>query len=91
MEKIQPLRKKIDELDNKILHSLKERVEVCRAVGVIKQESGIAVRDPARENEVCKRINEKATRLGLDGYQAERVYREIIAMCRSVQESDAKT
>jgi chorismate mutase len=91
MEKLQPLREKIDELDNKILHSLKERMEVCRAVGVIKRQHGITVRDSTRENEVYKRINEKATRLGLNGSQAEKVYREIIAMCISAQESDAET
>jgi chorismate mutase len=91
LEKIKPLRKRIDEIDEKILHALKERVELCRAVGAIKKERGIAVKDSARENEVYKRINEKATRFGLNGAQVELVYREIIAMCISAQEFDAKT
>jgi len=91
MEKIQSLREKIDEIDEKILFALKERVEVCRAVGAIKKKRGIVVRDRVRESEVYKHINEKATELGLNGAQVELVYREIIAICTHAQESNAKT
>jgi len=86
LERIQTLRKRIDEIDERILRFLKERVELCEAIGATKREHGIPVRDQSRENELYKRVSEKATKLGLDPQRVEAVYREIIAMCMYAQE-----
>lgn len=91
MKKIWSLRKKIDEIDERILHILKERIEVCKIIGATKGEHGIPIRNYSRENELYRRIIEKAKKLGLNPHQVEAVYREIIAMCIYVQEYDAKT
>lgn len=91
MEKIEALRKKIDEIDEQILNSLKERVAVCRAIGAIKREHGIPIRDHFRENELYERLNEKTIESGLSGPQVEAIYRGIIALCVHAQEFDAKT
>ncbi|MEM3640541.1 MAG: chorismate mutase [Candidatus Bathyarchaeia archaeon] len=85
MEEILNLRKKIDEVDEKILHLLKERMEICENIGAIKKEHGFPVRNRSRENEKYKRIMEKALELGLDPYEVKAVYRKIIAMCIRVQ------
>ena len=91
MERISPLRKRIDEIDERILPFLKERVDVCETIGAIKREHSIPVTDPSRENELNKRLRERATNLGLSPHHIEAVYREIVGMCKYVQEDNAKT
>ena len=91
MEIILELRKRIDEVDERILHLLKERVEICKTIGATKREHGIPIRDSSRENELCKRVMEKATKLELNPNQVESVYREIIAMCIHAQTYNKKT
>jgi len=86
MPELKELRLKIDSLDEQILHLLGERARVCREIGATKKERGAPVRDADRENEVYKHIKAKADALGLDSMQVERVYREIVNMCSSVQE-----
>ena len=86
MSEIKQMRKQIDEVDEKIINALCERVKICRVIGAAKRKKGLAVKDTSRENEVYSRIKEKAVRCGLDSGQVEAVYREIVNMCSAVQE-----
>ena len=86
MDEIPKLRKKVDEIDDQILKALCERVKICKAIGDAKKKQGMPVRDTSRENEVYKRIKEKAAQFQLDPVQVEAVYREIVNMCSAVQE-----
>ena len=86
MAEIPKLRKKVDEVDDQILIALCERVKICKAIGNAKKKQGLPIRDTSRENEVYQRISEKGTQLGLNPFQIERVYREIVNMCSAVQE-----
>jgi chorismate mutase len=86
MEEIQRLRRKIDDIDDQILAALCKRVKTCKAIGDAKRKQGLTVRDSSRENEVYKRIKEKAAEIDLDAGQIEAVYREIVNMCSAVQE-----
>ncbi len=80
MERIKSLRKDIDEIDERILHFLKDRVEICKTVGAIKRENGIPIRDQQREEEQYRNLMKRASELGLDPHEVKAVYREIIAM-----------
>ena len=91
MEKISSLKRKIDEIDEQILRFLKERVRVCGSIGKTKREHGIPIRDYKRENELYAKVMKRASELGLNPHKVKAVYREIIAMSISVQESDTKT
>ena len=86
MQDIEQLRKRIDEVDEKILKALSERVKICKAIGLVKKKRGVAIKDSYRENEVFKRVKEKSAQFGLDTAQIEAVYREIVNMCSAVQE-----
>ena len=86
MENINQLRKRIDEVDEQILHSLSERAEICRAIGLLKKKHRIPIKDLPRENDVYTHVREKAAGLGLDPVQVEAVYRKIVNMCTAVQE-----
>ena len=87
MQDIQKLRKRIDEVDEQILRFLGERAEICRSIGLLKKQQGIPVTDASRENEVFSEIRGKAADFGLDPDQVEAVYRQIVNMCSSLQES----
>jgi chorismate mutase len=91
MEGIQKLRKKIDVLDENILHLLAERSEICRSIGLLKKENTLPITDAPRENEVFANVRGKAPDFGLDADQVEAVYRQIVNMCSSVQELKEKS
>ncbi len=86
MEKIRVLREEIDAIDTKILHLLKQRVEVCKNIGETKRGHGISIRDSKREDEQIAHLVKTAKMLDLDPQEVETVYREIIAMCVHAQE-----
>jgi chorismate mutase len=90
MADLKQLRKRIDEVDAQILSALSERVKVCKAIGEAKKAQGIPIKDSDREKEVYKRARKKAADLALDASQVEAVYREIVNMCSSVQETKEK-
>lgn len=90
MENIKQLRKRIDEVDEQILHSLSKRTEICRSIGLLKKTHGIPIKDLPRENDVYTHVKEKAADLGLDPVQVEAVYRQIVNMCIAVQELEEK-
>lgn len=46
------LRKKIDEIDDKLLILLKERLEVSKKIGEIKKKNNMPIYDPVREQEI---------------------------------------
>ncbi len=86
MDDMEKLREKIDAIDDQILRDIRERVKICRAIGELKKKRNIAIRDETRETEVFKRSKEKAELYKLDPNKIERLYREIVNICSSVQE-----
>ena len=86
MGDLKRLRGEIDAIDEQIICFLAKRVKICEAVGTSKKMQGLPVHDAEREEEVFKRVREKATELGLSPIQVEAVYREIVNMCSAVQE-----
>jgi len=89
LEKVSKLRKRIDEIDEQILRLLKERVDVCENIGILKRERGVPVRDRNRENKQYTRIAGLASILGLNAQDARAVYNRIIAMCIRVQKRES--
>jgi chorismate mutase len=79
------LRKKIDEIDENFAHLLKDRIELCKLIGKIKEENGLAVKDLRREDEVYLHVMSKALELGLDPQKVEAIFKQIVALGVSVQ------
>ena len=48
------LRKKIDEIDDKLLILLKERLAVSKKTGEIKKKNNMPIYDPVREQEIIE-------------------------------------
>ena len=86
MDEIEKLRKKVDEIDEQLISALCERAKACKAIGLVKKKKGVPVRDISREDEVYKRVKQKAIEFHLDPVQVEAVYREIVNMCSAIQE-----
>ncbi|KPK78031.1 MAG: hypothetical protein AMJ89_01305 [candidate division Zixibacteria bacterium SM23_73] len=85
MESIAKLRKKIDEVDEKLVLLLKDRIELCKRIGAVKRENGIAIRDLNREDEVYLNVMGKALELGLDPQKVEKILKEVISLSVIVQ------
>ena len=79
------LRKKIDAIDENFVHLLKDRIELCKRIGKIKEENGLAVKDLRREDAIYLHIMGKALELGLDPQKVESIFKQIIALGVSVQ------
>jgi chorismate mutase len=86
MDEISSLREKVDAVDDQILRDIAARVKLCRAIGDLKKQQSKPVHDVNRENEVFKRVKERALLFKVDPVIAERIYREIVNMCSNVQE-----
>lgn len=85
MEDIKKLRKKIDEVDEQILRSLRDRTKICRSIGLLKKKQGLPVEDHQRENDLYVNVKKKAVELDLDPTRVEAIYRKIVEMCTAVQ------
>ena len=79
------LRKKIDTIDENFVLLLKDRIELCKRIGKIKEENGLNVKDYKREDEVYLHIMGNALELGLDPQKVEAIFKQIIDLSVSVQ------
>jgi chorismate mutase len=79
------LRKKIDAIDAKIVLLLRERMDLCKSIGVIKIKNGLAVKDHQREDEVYLHVMAKALEVGLNPQKVEAIFKDIIALGVFVQ------
>ncbi len=59
-------RRDVEALDRRILHLVRERLELAREIGELKQSSGIPLRNFKVEAEVYRRFEEASRFLGLD-------------------------
>ena len=80
-EKLGLYREKIDRLDRQIAALISERAATAREIG--KAKGGAPVYDPVREKQVIDGVAENCP--DLDREAVERIYREIISLCRGVQ------
>lgn len=81
------IRQAIEALDRSLLSLLRERQVLGQQAARAKIAAAVPLRDPGREAVVLRRARETATELGLDAHQSERLYRLIIDMSVSQQQS----
>jgi chorismate mutase len=78
-------REAIDAIDAELVRLLARRAEFVAAVARYKEQHGLAVTDPGREQRMLARITELAQADGLDPGIARAVLRTIIAEFTGVQ------
>ena len=83
-ESVDVLRKKIDQIDEKIVNLLNARAALAQSIGHSKSLSSQEVYVPNREKEILRRVSASARGpLSADAIRA--VFREIISACRSLE------
>lgn len=84
MNKIQELRKKIDEIDDKLIDLLNERAKIVLEVGDIKKTEKLDFHSPSREREILDRLSERNTG-PFPQNTLRAVYREILSSSLSLE------
>jgi len=87
MKTLDDCRIKIDELDNKILELLNERMKVVERVGEIKSDTGGAIYRPEREKAIIDRLSAKSKEDGglLNKDAIEAIFLELFAVSRNLE------
>ena len=78
-------RKEIDRIDREMVKLFTERMDIAADIGRFKQEKGLPVYDPQREQEKLSALGEQ-TREELRPY-VEKLYAAIFELSRSYQHS----
>jgi chorismate mutase/prephenate dehydratase len=84
-DKLQQLRERIDKIDTQIVELLKERIELAKKIGKIKENIGYESFDLLREKEILNKILEKNKKVFPED-ALKVIYSEIIKACRSAQQ-----
>ncbi len=83
-KKLDLLRKKVDEIDNKLIKVLNERMSVIKEIGELKRNSNTAIYRPEREKSIIDRLykNHKGY---LNRTAIEAIFMEIFAISRNLE------
>lgn len=82
---LEALRRRIDELDVRILQLVAERVKVVLAVGQFKRDHQIAAYDPERERSMLERLCGEAPE-PLDAGTVRRIFERLIDESRRIEQ-----
>src|SRR5919108_5854737 len=83
-ESVDALRKKIDQIDGKIVGLLNDRASLAQRIGHNKRLNNEEIYVPDRENEILYRLSQ-LNRGPLSELAIHSVFREVIAACRSLE------
>ena len=84
---IEDWRRKIDELDRKLVELLSERARAAVEIGKLKRDTSLPIYEPDRERVVFENVQE-ANRGPLPGRDLVRIYERIIDVMRNVQKEE---
>ncbi|MDQ3238583.1 MAG: chorismate mutase [Actinomycetota bacterium] len=55
-QRVEELRRRVNEVDDQLVRILNERARIVQELGKYKWESGVALFDPRREEEILRRV-----------------------------------
>jgi chorismate mutase len=84
---IEDWRKKIDELDRKLVELLSERARAAVEIGRLKRNTSLPIYEPDRERVVFSNVQE-ANPGPLSGRDLVRIYERIMDVMRNVQKEE---
>jgi chorismate mutase len=84
---IEDWRKKIDEVDRKLVALLSERARAAVAIGKLKRDTFMPIYEPDRERTVFENVLQ-ANRGPLAGRDLVRIYERIIDVMRNIQKEE---
>ena len=83
-ESVDALRKKIDQIDEKVVALLNDRASLARRIGQSKKRNNEDVYVPSREQEILQRLSQ-LSRGPLSEYSIHSIFREVVSACRSLE------
>jgi chorismate mutase-like protein len=86
---IEDWRRRIDEIDGKLLELLNERSRCAIEIGKIKRAENVRVYDPEREREILRRVKEQ-NRGPLDEEGLQRLFERVIDECRRIERNESE-
>ncbi|MDB5023563.1 MAG: chorismate mutase related enzyme [Mucilaginibacter sp.] len=78
MEQLLNFRERIDEIDEKIVKLINQRLEICKSVAKYKSENDIPMMQPGRVQEVLLKRRKLADQLSINPDLVENVYKLIV-------------
>ena len=87
MNDIERLRKNVDELDEKILELIEQRMNLVREIYKKKENEGKPVEDKKREEELKRIWLEKAEKLGINNESLIKILNEILKISKQTQQN----
>ncbi len=85
------LRVAIDEIDNAIVALLAQRMQVCREVAEIKEQTGATVIQPQRVRDVLASRRQWAIDAGVDADFAEQLFRILLSETHRIEVAEQRT
>lgn len=79
------LRKKIDEIDSRLVELIGERIKIAEEIGQGKKEESRLIEDRERELKVLRNVRNMARDKNVSPSDMENIYRNIIDACRKIQ------
>jgi chorismate mutase len=80
-------RKKIDELDLKLVELINQRAAAAREIGKLKNDTNLPIYEPEREKRILENVK-KANRGPLPDSEIQHVYERIIDVMRKLQQQE---
>lgn len=80
-------RRKIDEIDTKLVELLSERAQAAHQIGKLKREVGLPIYEPDRERDVFEHTR-KVNRGPLPDRELQRIYERIMDVMRNIQRDE---
>jgi chorismate mutase-like protein len=84
-DRINELRKEIDEINQRLLSLIAERQDVSVQIGAIKAAHGLALYSEDREAELLEAFREDAVRMDIDPDYVEELMRVVLEHSRAAQ------
>ncbi len=81
-------RKKIDELDTRLVELLNERAKAAQEIGKLKRNTNLPIYEPDREKTIFENVR-KINRGPLPDHELRHVYERIIDVMRNIQKVQA--
>lgn len=89
MESIGDWRKKIDELDRKLVELINERAKCAQQIGRLKRNTQMPVYEPDRERTIFENVH-RVNQGPLPDRELTRVFERLIDVMRKLQEDEMK-
>ena len=80
-------RRKIDELDRRLVELLNERAQAAHEIGKLKRNTSMPIYEPEREKTIFENV-QRANRGPLPESELRQVYERIIDVMRNIQKNE---